>query len=123
MKPPLIFAALAIVACANAQTKIPDLQGIWTNVTLTSLERPAEFTGKATLSDAEAKAWEKSDKESGSIDGDVNNKVLRNAGSAGTGAYNDLFIDRGNELARVDGRKRTSLIIEPPDGKIPPLTD
>jgi hypothetical protein len=123
MKIPLIFASLALIGCANAQTKIPDLQGVWTNVTLTSLERPAEFAGKPTLTDAEAKAWEKSDKETGSIDGDVNNRVLRNAGSAGTGAYNDLFIDRGNELARVDGRKRTSLIIEPSDGRIPPLTD
>jgi hypothetical protein len=33
-----------------------------------------------------------------------------------------LFIDRGAELARVDGAKRTSLIIDPPDGKVPALT-
>ena len=48
--------------------------------------------------------------------------MLRNAGSAGTGAYNDLFIDRGNNLARVDGKARTALIIDPEDGKVPPLT-
>jgi hypothetical protein len=117
----LLFIAAA--AFATAQTKTPDLQGIWTNVTLTTLERPDELKGKPTLTDAEAKAWETKDKKEGSIDGDLNNKVLRNAGSAGTGAYNDLFIDRGSELARVDGRKRTSLIIDPPDGKIPPETD
>ena len=36
----------------------PDLQGIWTNATITPMERPAALTGKATLSDAEAKAYE-----------------------------------------------------------------
>jgi hypothetical protein len=43
-------------------------------------------------------------------------------GSNGTGGYNVLFVDRGTELARVDGVKRTSLIIDPPDGKEPPIT-
>jgi hypothetical protein len=47
---------------------------------------------------------------------------LAAAGSSGTGAYNMLFIDRGSEFARVNGVKRTSLIVDPPDGKIPALT-
>ena len=33
-----------------------------------------------------------------------------------------MFVDRGTELARVDGVKRTSLIIDPADGKVPPIT-
>ena len=37
----------------------PDLQGTWTNATLTPMERPAEFAGKATLTDAEARAVER----------------------------------------------------------------
>ncbi len=49
--------------------------------------------------------------------------MLARAGSAETGGYNNLFIDRGSELARVDGVKRTSLIIDPPDGKVPPITE
>jgi hypothetical protein len=100
----------------------PDLQGIWTNVTLTPLERPDDVGGKATLSEAEAKAYEEKDLQTNTADGDADNKLLKNAGSAGTGAYNNLFIDRGSELARVDGRKRTSLIIDPADGHVPPLT-
>ena len=100
----------------------PDLQGIWTNVTLTPLERPAEWTGKPTLSEAEAKAFEKHDAETNTIDGNTDGKLLQNAGSAGTGAYNNLFFDRGSELARVDGQKRTSLIVDPPDGKVPRIT-
>jgi hypothetical protein len=100
----------------------PDLQGIWTNATLTPLERSAEFAGKPTISDAEARAYEKKDLETNDID-NPQAPLLARAGSAGTGGYNNLFIDRGSELARVDGVKRTSLIIDPPDGKVPAMTD
>jgi hypothetical protein len=55
----------------------PDLQGIWTNVTLTPLERPAEWTGKPTLTEAEAKAFEKHDAETNTIDGKTDGKLLQ----------------------------------------------
>ena len=55
-------------------------------------------------------------------DGQSDGPLIRAAGSSGTGGYNVLFVDRGTELARVDGVKRTSLIVDPPDGKVPPLT-
>jgi hypothetical protein len=101
----------------------PDLQGIWTNATITPLERPAALAGKATLTDAEAVELEKkSAEELAAVDGQSEGPLLAAAGSSGTGAYNMLFIDRGSEFARVDGVKRTSLIVDPPDGKIPPLT-
>jgi hypothetical protein len=101
----------------------PDLQGIWTNATLTPMERPAAFAGKLTVSDAEAGVWEKAQHdELKNGDGISDSDFHRRAGSGETGGYNALFIDRGNELARVDGTKRTSLVIDPPDGKIPPLT-
>jgi len=101
----------------------PDLQGIWTNATITPLERPAALAGKATVSDAEALAVEKfAADELAKVDGQSESPLLAAAGSNGTGAYNVLFIDRGSELARVDGAKRTSLIVDPPDGKIPPQT-
>jgi len=101
----------------------PDLQGVWTNATLTPLERPAALAGKATLTDAEAKAFEKSDLSSNTLDSDVDSGFNRQTGGPGVGAYNNLFVDRGSELARVDGVKRSSLIIDPPDGKIPPITE
>ena len=101
----------------------PDLQGVWTNATLTPLERPADLAGKATLTDAEAKTYEKKDLQSNTLDSDVESNFNKATGGPGVGAYNNLFVDRGSELARVDGLKRTSLIIDPPDGKIPPLTD
>jgi hypothetical protein len=101
----------------------PDLQGVWTNATITPLERPKSLAAKATLTDAEAAEFEKNAaKELQDVDGKSESPLLAAAGSNGTGGYNILFIDRGSELARVDGVKRTSLIIDPPDGKIPPTT-
>ena len=98
----------------------PDLQGVWTNATLTPMERPAQFAGKMTLTDAEATAYEKRDLDTNNID-NPEAPLLARAGSAETGGYNNLFIDRGSQLARVDGVKRTSLIIDPPDGRMPPM--
>jgi hypothetical protein len=98
----------------------PDLQGVWTNVTLTPMDRPTQFKDKATVTDAEAKSYETKDLEVNNID-DPKAPLLARAGSAGTGGYNNLFIDRGSELARVDGVKRTSLIVDPPDGRTPAM--
>jgi hypothetical protein len=101
----------------------PDLQGVWTNATLTPLERPASMNGKATLTDAEAAVWEKKNKDDEEkYDGKADNPIADSLGSGGTGGYNALFVDHGTELARVDGVKRTSLVIDPPDGKVPPIT-
>ncbi len=122
-------AALVAVSLPG-QTRIPrtpdghpELEGVWTNATITPMERPTSLAGKATLSDAEAKEFEKNAaRELADVDGKSNSPLLAAAGSNGTGGYNILFIDRGSELARVDGVKRTSLIVDPPDGKVPPLT-
>ena len=101
----------------------PDLQGIWTNATITPLERPAQLAGKPTLNDDEARVLEaKSAQELAEVDGKSEGPLLAAAGSSGTGGYNVLFIDRGSEFARVNGVKRTSLIVDPPDGKVPRLT-
>jgi hypothetical protein len=101
----------------------PDLQGIWNNATITPLERPAALAGKSTLTEAEAASLEKNAAEElAKVDGASEHPLLAAAGSNGTGGYNVLFIDRGSEFARVDGVKRTSLIVDPADGKVPPLT-
>jgi hypothetical protein len=113
---------LAMFAPLHAQTH-PDLQGVWTNATLTPMDRPAAFAGKPSVSDAEAAVFEKAQQdEVAAGDGKSDSDFHRRAGSGETGGYNALFIDRGSELARVDGVKRTSLVIDPPDGKVPPLT-
>src|SRR5580704_6343006 len=95
----------------------PDLQGTWNNATLTPLERPVEFAGKLTLTDAEAAAYEKQRAAAANMD-------RRDGGAQAdlARAYNEVFYDRGSHLVRVDGSWRTSLVVDPPDGRIPPYT-
>ena len=127
--------ALASAACLSAQSKSafkiprsadghPDLQGIWTNSTRTPFERTPEFAGKATLTNAEAKAWETKEQQGWKeLDGTSDGPLHVGKGSAGTGAYNVLFYDMGSELIRVDGVKRTSMVSVPPDGRMPAQTE
>jgi hypothetical protein len=91
----------------------PDLQGVWTNATLTPLERPKEYAAKQFLNEEEAIEFAK--KELNNVDGD------RRDGGSDTDvnrAYNEFWRDRG----QVTADRRTSLIIDPPDGRVPPLT-
>ncbi len=99
----------------------PDLQGIWTNATITRMERLPQFNGKLQLTDQEAAKFEKEDHDEGEEQPGKDGVVLGGVRFSGANAgYNALFIDRGSELARVDGLKRSSLIVDPPDGKVPP---
>jgi len=98
----------------------PDLQGVWTNATITRMERLPEFNGKLNLTDEEAAKFEKNDHEAAEEKPGVESVNLGGQVFSGTNAgYNVLFIDRGSELARVDGVKRSSLIVDPPDGRVP----
>ena len=100
----------------------PDLQGIWDFRTLTPLERPSELAGKQVLSDEEAAEFEQ--KRQREQDKDNRDATARgNINGAPTTAdveraYNDFWWDYGKKL----GTKRSSLIVDPPDGRIPPLT-
>ncbi len=92
----------------------PDLQGIWDFATITPMERPKELAGKEVLTAEEAAEFEKRTLEQ-------RNPDRRDGGSqADVGrAYNQFWWDYGT---KVIGTKRTSLVVDPPDGRIPPLT-
>lgn len=96
----------------------PDLTGVWSNATRTPFERPESFAGKAALSEAEGQAWDEREalrwKEGATIDGG------RPVSIQG-GAYNVLFYDNGTGLARFGGQARTSMVVDPPDGHVPPV--
>jgi hypothetical protein len=110
-----VVAALILAGVAWAQR--PDLQGVWTTSTLTPVERPAEFEGKASLTEPEAAEYVKRLQQQ-------QNRDRRDGGDetdVGRG-YNELFFDRGSALARIGNTIPSSLVFDPPDGRIPGLT-
>jgi hypothetical protein len=97
--------------CAAAQD---NLDGIWTNATITPLERPSELAGKAFFTLAEAAAYEKQVRERNNAD-----RRETNSDADLTTGYNDFWWDRGTKVVST---LRTSIIVDPPDGRLPPLT-
>ena len=86
----------------------PDLEGIWTNNTLTPLERPAELRDTPALTEQAAAAYEKqavTGRNRDRRDSDPEVDVGR--------AYNELFFDQGARLARIGGTIRSSIIVDP----------
>jgi hypothetical protein len=88
----------------------PDLQGYWTNATITPFERPPQLAAKQFLTPEEAAALEKEVSQT---------RVDRAPAPGDTGGYNEFWYDRGTKVVPT---RRTSLIVDPPDGRIPPLT-
>ena len=112
--PVVIVSGLAWLApvSATAQTLTtpwgdPDLQGQWTNTTTTPLQRPEDLSGQETLTAEELAVRDPQVAAQVSFD---------NPDPGGVGGYNEFWVDRGNLLTQ------TSLIVDPPDGKLPPMT-
>ena len=121
---PLLFTAFAVVLLvpvpvagqtatadwtpARTPWGDPDLQGQWNSQTSTPLERPIEgrLAGTATLPQEEAETLEATNRASFDLP--------PREGSVGT--YNAFWRDVGKAMTR------TSLIVDPPDGRIPPLS-
>ena len=92
----------------------PDLQGLWSNSTITPFERPDELTGQQYLTQEEAAALERLARET-NTDGARSADPARDVRAA----YNDFWWERGTTVVPS---RRTSLMLDPPDGKLPPLT-
>ena len=91
----------------------PDLQGTYSNRTITPFERPAEVGGREFFTKEEVAALEARAQQSGGDEG-------RNKGTVAdvARAYNDFWWDRGTKVTTP----RTSLVVDPPDGRVPGLT-
>jgi len=107
----------------------PDLQGLWNAATLTPLERPEPT--KLVMTDTEAQAIEKTaearrDRAARPSRGDRDAPPVGGDGSTGAagnvGGYNNFWIDNGTTVITVDGQRRTSIVIDPANGRVPPVT-
>ena len=123
----------------------PDLQGNWTNETQTPLERMGAQGG--TLTDEQAAKIEQraqyveeyrdkpSDPNRGAPPkgGEAGKlappgersfiELIAEAAGGGVGGYNGFWLDPGLSVIRIDGVARSSIIIDPPNGRVPALTD
>ncbi|MGH8178408.1 MAG: hypothetical protein ACREV5_19300 [Steroidobacter sp.] len=109
----------------------PDLQGFWTNATITPLERAPEFGDRLVLKPEEALALERGlaqfredqDKPTDPTHGIEDLPTECGFGFSGVNCgYNAFWIDPGSKLITLNGEKRSSIVIEPKSGKVPPLT-
>jgi len=114
-------AQTAARAAAAAATSVPrtawgkpNLEGVWSRHSITPLERPKELEGREFLTAAEAAELERVAVEN-ATDEARPEETARDVSSA----YNDFWWDRPTKVVSTH---RTSLIIDPPDGRMPPLT-
>jgi hypothetical protein len=108
----------------------PDLQGTYDLGTLTPLERAPGTPLVLTTEQAktlEQQVAERSDTLAAPIDANRSAPPTGGDGSPGpygnVGGYNNFWLDPGSRFTSIDGQKRASLLVDPPDGRVPPLTD
>jgi hypothetical protein len=101
----------------------PDLQGIYEIATITPIERPANVNGRLALTEKEAAALARAEQTRVETAAQPS-AVDRGSPAIGArvGGYNNFWIARGSQAIVVDGQRRSSIIIDPPDGKIPAFT-
>ena len=96
----------------------PDLQGVWDFRTITPLERPENLGDKAFLTQEEAAQREQSAVDRATRLWD--REARRTEAGGNVGGYNNFWMDQGTN---VIGTRRTSLIIDPPNGRLPEATE
>src|SRR5689334_6334706 len=117
----------------------PDLQGTYDIATLTPVDRPRAVKN-LVLTEQEAVAMEKyeaqrqvkndaplkGDRGAPPVGGETTApksylEFLEQAGGGVVGGYNNFWLSGGDRVIRVDGQPRSSIIIDPPDGQVPPM--
>lgn len=109
----------------------PDLSGVYDIATLTPLTRPSNVADKLSLTDAEAQALARMAaavmaKNNRASDPNRTAPPAGGDGSEGAagnvGGYNTLWVDNGTGAFKIDGKWRTSIITDPKNGRMPPMT-
>jgi len=103
----------------------PDLQGVWDFRSITPMQRPEELGDREFLSEEEAASLEQETvaRNQALLDRPAQRTEVTESVDTGVdgapGFYNNFWLDRGTTTVAT---RRTSLIVDPPDGRIPPLT-
>ena len=97
----------------------PDLNGTWSNASLTPLTRNPLFGTRAVASPAEVKAFENGNADRIDAANAKSDLSVSINNAANVGAYNEGWIDGGSRMMRVHGEPRTS-VLTTPDGQEPP---
>jgi hypothetical protein len=100
----------------------PDLQGVWTNATLTPVERPKALGNKLVLSEPEAQQMEKRMQDF-AAESDKPSDLSQELPKGNVGGYNVFWFDPANKVANVKGERRSSLIVHPENGQVPALSE
>ena len=100
---------------ANGISAGRDLQGVWDFRSVVPFERPDDLVGRETLTEEEAAAFAQERVDAFNVDlrRDENGRIPL------SGGYNNFWYDRGISIGE---ERRTSLVVDPPDGKIPART-
>ncbi len=111
----------------RTETGDPDLQGVWTSATLTRFDRPDEFGDRLILTPQEARKIEGTEEQFVANAAKPSDPKKKEVAGVCTNfqfgcGYNNFWIDRGSQVIRIDGQPRSSILIDPPNGKLPPLT-
>jgi hypothetical protein len=100
----------------------PDLQGTWTNATLTPVERPKTLGDRLVLNETEALQMEQRMKDFAAASDQPSDLSQDLPKGGGVGGYNVFWFDPANQVATVNGERRSSLIVSPANGQVPELS-
>lgn len=117
----LLFAADDWVMPRTPNGK-PDLQGIWTNATQTPLQRSSEFGNIGFLTREQKEAQETEWRKriiARAQPSDPNRSAPPASNNNNPGGYNNFWVDRGTDVIEINGEYRTSIIVDPENGRIP----
>jgi hypothetical protein len=110
----VVGTAVAILAAGQRGDERPNFAGLWNSATATPLERPPELHGKPFFTPEEAARWER---DFAKRNEEPPPEVA--AKGRGTGTYNTFYREFGTRTVKT---LRTSIVTDPPDGRIPALT-
>ena len=115
--PTLAVAQSAATVSSQTAWGDPDLQGVWNNATLTPFQRPEELGNQEFLSEEEAASLEQ--QTANRNDRLWSAPAQRTEAGGNVGAYNNFWMERGTTVVPT---RRTSVIVDPSNGRLPPLT-